>query len=77
MRELVDYLVGQIIDRDSYDIVLVEDENNVEIKVYVDKNKVAKLIGKSGRIAKSIRIIVKAAAQNCEKKYDVFIEEKK
>lgn len=77
MRELVDYLVKQIIDEDSYEIVMLEDDANVEIKVFVDKDKVAKLIGKFGRIAKSIRIIVKSATQNADKRYDVFIEEKR
>lgn len=77
MRELVDYLVKQIIDEESYEIVMLEDDTNVDIKVFVDKDKVAKLIGKFGRIAKSIRILIKAAAQNSDKTYDVYIEEKK
>lgn len=77
MRELVDYLVKQIIDEESYEIVMLEDDTNVDIKVFVDKDKVAKLIGKFGRIAKSIRTLVKAAAQNSDKTYDVYIEEKK
>lgn len=77
MRELVDLLVKQILDPDSYEIVMLEDANNVEIKVYVDKADVAKLIGKYGRIAKSIRTIVKAASVNADKRYDVFIEERK
>ncbi|MFI3228677.1 MAG: KH domain-containing protein [Bacillota bacterium] len=77
MRELVDFLVGQIVEKDSYEIVMVEDDNVVEIKVFVDQDKVAKIIGKSGRIAKSIRTLVKAASQNSEKKYDIYIEERK
>ena len=76
MRELVDFLVGQIVDSRSYEIVMLEDDENVVIKVFVDKNKVAKLIGKSGRIVKAIRTIVKASAKNNDKKYDVFIEER-
>lgn len=76
MRELVDFLVGQIVDSSSYEIVMLEDDENVVIKVFVDKNKVAKLIGKSGRIVKAIRTIVKASAKNNDKKYDVFIEER-
>ncbi len=76
MRELVDFLVGQIVDSSSYEIVMLEDDENVVIKVFVDKNKVAKLIGKSGRIVKAIRTIVKASAKNNDKRYDVFIEER-
>lgn len=75
MRELVDFLVGKMIEPDSYEIVMLEDDNKVEIKVLVDKEKIAKLIGRSGRLAKAIRTIVKAAAQG-DKHYDLFIEER-
>jgi|AGTN01.1.fsa_nt_gi hypothetical protein len=77
MRELVDFLVGKILEPGSYEIVMLEDASDVEIKVIVDKSKVAKLIGKSGRIARSIRTIVRAASQSKEKRYEVVIEEKK
>ncbi len=55
---------------------MLEDSDTVEIKVYVDKDRVARLIGKGGRLAKSIRTIVKAFAQNSDKRYDVYIEER-
>ena len=76
IRDFVNFLVKQIVDEESYEIVMFEDNDNVEIKVLVDKNKVARLIGKSGRLAKSIRTIVKAAAQNSDKRYDIYIEER-
>ena len=76
IRDFVNFLVKQIVDEESYEIVMLEDNDNVEIKVLVDKNKVARLIGKSGRLAKSIRTIVKAAAQNSDKRYDIYIEER-
>lgn len=76
VRDFVDFLVGQIVDKECYEIVVIEDNDTVEIKVYVDKDKVARIIGKGGRVAKSIRTIVKAFAQNSDKRYDVFIEEK-
>ena len=55
---------------------MLDDGDNVDIKVYVDKDKVARLIGKSGRLAKAIRTIVKAAAQGSDRRYDVYIEER-
>ncbi len=76
VRDFVDFLVGQIVDKDCYEIVMLEDSDTVEIKVYVDKDRVARLIGKGGRLAKSIRTIVKAFAQNSDKRYDVYIEER-
>ena len=41
MRDFVDFLVGQIVDRDSYEIVLLDDGDRVDIKVLVDKDSVA------------------------------------
>ena len=76
MRDFVDFLVKQVVEEGSYEIVVFEDDNNVEIKVLVDKDKVARLIGKSGRLAKAIRTRVKAAAQSYDKRYDVYIEER-
>ena len=76
MRDFVDFLVRQVVEEGSYEIVVLEDDNNVEIRVLVDKDKVARLIGKSGRLAKAIRTIVKAAAQGYDKRYDVYIEER-
>lgn len=76
MRDFVDFLVGQIVDRDSYEIVLLDDGDRVDIKVLVDKDSVARLIGKGGRLAKAIRTVVKAALQGMDRHYDVFIEER-
>ena len=63
MYELVDYMVKQFIDPEFYEIVVVEDGDNVDIRVLADKDRVARIIGKSGKIAKAIRTIVRAARQ--------------
>lgn len=76
MRELVDFIIGSLVEKESYDIVIVEDEETVNIKVLVDSEKVSKLIGKSGRIAKAIRTIVKAISNNDHKKYSIYIEQR-
>jgi predicted RNA-binding protein YlqC (UPF0109 family) len=76
MHELVDFLVKQIIDEGTYDIVVMEDGNNVEIKIFADKDVISRLIGRSGKIAKAIRTIVKASAHGGDKFYDVFIDER-
>ena len=76
MREFVDFLVGQIVDKSSYEIVLFDDGDRVDIKVLVDKDSVARLIGKGGRLAKAIRTVVKSASQGLDRRYDVYIEER-
>ena len=76
MRDFVDFLVGQIVDRDSYEIVLLDDGDRVDIKVLVDKDSVARLIGQGGRLAKSIRTVLKSSSQGMYRHSDVFIEER-
>ena len=76
MRDFVDFLVGQIVDKSSYEIVLLDDGDRVDIKVLVDKDSVARLIGKGGRLAKAIRTVVKFASQGLDRRYDVYIEER-
>lgn len=76
MRELVDYIVGNIIDRDSYDIIILEEDDQVDIKIIADKDQVSKIIGKSGRIARAIRTIVRAASNKSDSRYSLYIEER-
>lgn len=76
MYELVDYMVKQFIDPEFYEIVVVEDGDNVDIRVLADKDHVARIIGKSGKIAKAIRTIVRAASQKKDKNYSVYVEER-
>ncbi|MDR3185454.1 MAG: KH domain-containing protein [Christensenellaceae bacterium] len=76
MIELVDFLVSQIIPKDSYEIVSFEDGNYCTIKIFGNKIDVAKIIGKFGRVIRSIRTIIRAASQHSEKRYEVVIEEK-
>lgn len=76
MYELVDYMVKQFIDPEFYEIVVVEDGDNVDIRVLADKDHVARIIGKSGKIAKAIRTVVRAASQKKDKNYSVYVEER-
>ncbi len=76
MFELVDYIVGQLVDKDRYELVIVEDGNKVDIRVMVDKDVINKVIGKGGKVAKAIRTIVKSAGQKLDKVYSVYVEER-
>lgn len=76
MFELVDYIVGQLVDKDRYELVIVEDGNKVDIRVIVDKDVINKVIGKGGKVAKAIRTIVKSACQKLDKVYSVYVEER-
>ncbi|NCA67582.1 MAG: KH domain-containing protein [Clostridia bacterium] len=75
MRELVEYLVSSLIGGDKeFDVSINEEERT--IYVHVDKEDIGKVIGRAGKIAKAIRVIVKAAATKVNKRYNVEIIER-
>ncbi len=76
MFELVNFIVKQFVDEENYEIVILEDGDEVDIRVMVDKDHVAKLIGKGGKTAKALRTIVKSASQKLDENYSVYVEER-
>ena len=76
MYELVDYLIGSLVEKDQYELLMVEDGEKVEIKVAVDKDVIANVVGKGGKITKAIRTIVKSAGQKLDENYSLYIEER-
>ena len=64
MKELVEIIAKALVD--SPDEVVVtqreEDDGTIVIELHVAKDDMGKVIGKKGRIAKSIRTVVKTAA---------------
>lgn len=74
MKELVEILAKALVD--SPDEVVVterEDDKGTVIELKVAPSDMGKVIGKQGRIAKSIRSVVKAAAFKENKKVIVEI----
>ena len=69
-------MVKQFVDENHYEIIMLEDGENIDFRVHVDKDYVAHIIGKSGRTAKAIRTIVRAASHDSDKKYTVYVEER-
>ena len=72
MKELVEYLVTELVE--NKDAVVITEEGET-ISVSVDKKDMGKIIGRGGKIAKAIRTIVKAAGTKVGKKYVVDILE--
>ena len=74
MKELVEVIAKSLVDHPD-EVVVTEKETDkaivVELKVASDD--MSKVIGKQGRIAKSIRTVVKAAATKDDKKVVVEI----
>ena len=75
MTELVEVIAKSLVDHPE-EVVVTETENDkaivVELKVAADD--MGKVIGKQGRVAKSIRTVVKAAASRDDKKVIVDIQ---
>lgn len=63
MRDLVDFLVRELVDDpDAVDVTESEDERGPRYTVHVAPDDMGKVIGKGGRTAKAIRSVVRAAA---------------
>lgn len=72
MTELVNYIITALVD--NKDEVSVTEDGDV-IVVKVAKDDIGKVIGKQGRIIKSIRSVVKAASAKQGRNCTVEIDE--
>lgn len=73
MVELVRFVAQRLVGKpDAVDVREVDGPESVVIELRVDPDDMGKVIGKQGRIAKSLRTIVKAATLKNEK--PVFVE---
>ncbi len=75
MKELVEVIAKALVDNPN-EVVVTESEKEDEIiiELKVASNDMGKVIGKQGRIAKSIRSVVKAASSKMDKKVIVEIQ---
>lgn len=75
MKKLVEVIAKSLVDHPE-EVVVTESESEkgtvIELKVASDD--MGKVIGKQGRVAKSIRTVVKAAASREDKKVIVEIQ---
>lgn len=74
MKELVEVIAKALVDNPDEVVVTEKEEGkNVTIELHVAASDMGKVIGKQGRIAKSIRTVVKAASLGDNKRVDVEI----
>jgi len=74
LKEILRDIVAAIIGEDSrIDINEKEKDGVVVLELSVDKENMGKVIGKKGKIAKAIRVMVKAYANIENKKVSVDI----
>ena len=75
-KDLIEYLVKSLVDnKDAVVITEAEDDGKIVITVKVESTDMGRVIGKDGRIIKSIREIVRAYSAKNGDKVVVNIEE--
>ena len=74
MKELVKVIAMALVDHPDQVVVTEEEtEKAIVVELKVSPEDMGKVIGKQGRIAKSIRTVVKAASTKDDKKVVVEI----
>ena len=77
MLELIKYVVLTFAEKkDEAEFIENEEGDTVNVTVVLDPDDMGKVIGRQGKIAKSLRTIVKSAAAKNGKKYNIEIKEK-
>lgn len=69
MKELLEYMVKELVDNPDEVNITEEDEDDrtVIFKLKVAENDLGKVIGKKGRTANALRVIMRAASAKREK----------
>ena len=58
-KDLVEYIAKALVDKpDEVNVNVIEGEKNTMVELRVAQDDIGKVIGKQGRIAKSIRVIL-------------------
>ena len=78
MKDVLELIITNLVDNKE-EVSIEEVSNNeksVDFKVKVASNDMGKIIGKQGRVAKSIRTVMKSVAGKDGKRVNVeFVEE--
>ena len=74
MKELLEYIAESLVDfPEDVTVTEIDGEQSTVLELRVNDSDMGKVIGKQGRIAKSIRSVIKAAAGRDNKKVVVEI----
>ncbi len=77
MKDVLELIIANLVDnKDEISIEEINSDRNVDFKVKVAESDMGKVIGKQGRVAKSIRTVMKSVAGKDGKRVNVeFVEE--
>lgn len=72
MKEVLQIIISNLVDdKDAVEINQIDGEKSITFEVKVAEGDMGKVIGRQGRLAKSIRTIMKAFASKEHKKVSV------
>lgn len=72
MEEILKLVIENLVEnKDAVSIEKAEEDEKVILKVKVDSSEMGRVIGRQGKIAHSIRILMKSIGAKEQKKVDV------
>ena len=72
MKEILETIILNLVDnKDAVEIKELDGEKSIIFEVRVAEEDMGKIIGKQGRLAKSIRTVLKAVASKEQKKVSI------
>lgn len=77
MKEILSIILNNLVDnKDAIEIIETEKENHIDFNVKVVSTDMGKIIGRQGKIAKSIRTLMKSLASKERKTISIEFSEK-
>ncbi|MBO5348385.1 MAG: KH domain-containing protein [Clostridia bacterium] len=72
MKEILELIITNLVDnKEEISVEETITNNNIDYKVKVSKDDMGKVIGKQGRVAKSIRTVMKSVSAKEGKKVNI------
>jgi predicted RNA-binding protein YlqC (UPF0109 family) len=76
VKELIEYIADQLVeDKSQVSVTETEENGRVRIELKVAKDDMGRVIGKGGRVANSIRVLLRVAAARENKRATLDIVE--
>ncbi|NSW51943.1 MAG: KH domain-containing protein [Anaerolineae bacterium] len=76
MKSLIEYIACSLVDQpDKVDVKQQRNGNRIRLELRVDKDDMGRVIGKSGRVANSMRILLRVAAAREGKQVTLYVIE--
>jgi predicted RNA-binding protein YlqC (UPF0109 family) len=78
MKEFIEYIAKNLVDEpESVQVDETSQDNKIVLKLHVSKNDIGKVIGKQGKTARSMRVLLTAVAAKHNVSGQLIINEDK